>query len=756
MIHRLQSIVQEVGRSPDIQHALNLISERLLKDLRADACTIFLATQEEPPVLVLKASHGLNPGIIDTVRREFGQGLIGKVAERAEPINIIKADEHKDFILVPNSGEAAFPIYLGVPIIAHRKVLGVIAIQRAENAFNEDDEAFLTTLAAQLATSIEHAESQGRFKLMGETDTEATMHIVRGVAGSPGMAIGQAIVLNRGVNLESVPDKKVDDLVPELSSFNEAIKKVRDDLTDQAARMRLALPEEECVLFMAYAQMLNSGSLIDDTYKRINQGNWAPASWRDTVEEHANVFENMEDEYLAERANDIRDLGRRVLRKLMLEQSPYIDFPDRTVLVGDEITATDLADVPTDCLAAILSAHGSGSSHVAILAHALGIPAVMGVQNLPFKQMDGLKVVVDGYVGTAYVDPDQAVLDEYGGYLREEEAIERDLLRLKNLPALTTDGHKISLYVNSGLMADYSPSLRSGAEGVGLYRTEIPFQVRDRFPTEEEQYQIYENVLKTFRNMPVVLRTLDVGGDKPLSYFPIKEANPFLGWRGIRITLDHPEIFLTQVRAMMRANIGHNNLQILLPMISGSTEIEDSQKLINQVKLEIEEEYEIKLSKPRVGAMIEVPSAVYQIEDICRQVDFVSIGTNDLTQYLLAVDRNNENVAELYSSLHPAVLKAMRQIVEGAAKTNTPVSVCGELAGDPLGVMVLLGMKINSLSMSTGSLLKAKKVIKSFSRSELEVLYEKAIAMSDASLVRTLYTNALEERNLGGLIRAGK
>jgi len=259
MIHRLQSIVQEVSRSPDIQHALDLIAGRLLKDLHANACTIFLATQDNPPVLVLKASHGLNPGIVDNVRRDFGQGLIGIVAERAEPINLIRADEHKDFILVPDSGETAFPIYLGVPVVSHRKVHGVIAIQRSENAFNEDDEAFLTTLAAQLATSIEHAESQGRFKLIGEVDKEPTMHIVKGVAGSPGMAIGQAIVLNRGVNLESVPDKKVDDLGPELSSFNDAIKKVHDDLTDQAERMRVALPEEECALFVAYAQMLNSG-----------------------------------------------------------------------------------------------------------------------------------------------------------------------------------------------------------------------------------------------------------------------------------------------------------------------------------------------------------------------------------------------------------------------------------------------------------------------------------------------------------------
>ena len=756
MIHRLQSIVQEVGRSPDIQHALDLIAGRLLKDLVSDACTIYLITREDPPVLLLKASHGLNPEIINKVTRRFGEGLIGHVAQRAEPINLTDAANHKDFILVPESGETEFPVFMGVPIVSHRKVLGVIAIQRAEKRYNEDDEAFLTTLAAQLATSIEHAESQGRYKLIGETDSEYGTHIVKGVAGSPGMAIGEALVLNRGVNLDSVPDKKATDGELEHRSFTDAIRKVRDDLTDQADRMRVALPEEECALFLAYAQMLNSGSLIDDTHKRIDEGNWAPASWRDTVEEHAHVFEQMDDEYLAERANDVRDLGRRVLRKLMLEQSPYIDFPDRTVLVGDEITATDLADVPTDCLCGILSAHGSGSSHVAILAHALGIPAVMGVVNLPIKQMDGLKVVVDGYGGNAYIDPDESLLEEYGNYLREEEEIEKDLLNLKNVPAVTTDDHKIALYVNSGLMADHTPSLRSGAEGVGLYRTEIPFQIRDRFPSEEEQYHIYKNVLQTFHGMPVVLRTLDVGGDKPLSYFPIKEANPFLGWRGIRITLDHPEIFITQVRAMLRANIGHDNLQILLPMISGQSELNDSLILIRRVRDEIEEELEDKIVLPPIGAMIEVPSAVYQIEDICKLVDFVSIGTNDLTQYLLAVDRNNENVAELYSSLHPAVLKAMQQIVEGAARSNTPVSVCGELAGDPLGVMALLGMKIDSLSMSVGSLLKAKKVIMTFSQKELESLLAEAITLSDAAMVRVLYSSKLDERNLGGFIRAGK
>ena len=750
MIHRLQRIVQEVNRAPDIDNALLLITESLTRDLSAEACTIFLTQKDEPDTLLLQACSGLNPEIIGTVKRKLGEGLVGTIAARAEAMNLVDAPAHPKFMLVPDSGETDFPIMLGVPIMAHREVLGVIAVQRSENVFNEDEEAFLTTLAAQLANSIERAESQGRFS------TEQATHMIKGVAGAPGMAIGVALVLNRGVNLESVPDKRTDDIDGELQNFREAVRKVREELTEQAVLMRASLPEEECALFIAYAQMLSGGSLIDDTEEGVKNGIWAPSSWRDTVEQHAHVFTRMEDPYLAERANDIRDLGLRVLRKLMLEQSADIDFPEHTILVGDEVTATDLAETPLDRLSGIVSAHGSSSSHVAILAHALGIPAVMGVPNLPVKQLDGVDLVVDGYNGSAFINPSKSILTEYRQYLREEAAIEQDLLVLKNQPAITTDDHRVSLLVNSGLMSDYTPSLRSGAEGVGLYRTEIPFQIRDRFPSEEEQYLIYRDVLKTFKGMPVVLRTLDVGGDKPLSYFPINEANPFLGWRGVRITLDHPEIFVTQVRAMLRANVEVNNLEILLPMISGKAELLECLVLIKRVLAEIEEELGQQIALPRIGAMIEVPSAVYQIEDICALTDFVSIGTNDLTQYLLAVDRNNENVADLFSSMHPAVLKAMRQIVQGAAKSGTPVSVCGELAGDPLGVMALLGMGINSLSMSVGSLLRAKKVIMSFSYHELAELLEQALLISDAAQIRELYADKLDSRGLGGLIRAGK
>jgi phosphotransferase system, enzyme I, PtsP len=758
LIHTLQKIVKKVDQAPDIQSALDLIVENLIDALCIDICSIFLNVEDEPENLLLMANRGFQKGSVGRIKLSTGSGLVGMVAEKAEPVRLEDALSHKKFVYFEGSGEESFPVFMGVPIISQRKVLGVLVVQRKADGFDNDDEAFLTTLATQLANAIFHAQRSGEMARLLSDESASISCTLNGVAGAPGLAMGNAVVINHGVNLHNVPDKKIEGrerIIEQVVMFDSAVETVKTALFEQAELMKQSLPEEECALFVAYAQMLESGSLIDDTCQRIEEGNWAPAAWRKTILEHAEVFASMDDEYLSERANDIRDLGRRVLQRMMSEQSADLDFPAKFMLVGEEITATDFASVPLDRLQGIVSEHGSSSSHVAILAHALGVPAVMGVANLPYTQMSDLMVVTDGYSGTVYIDPKQALLDDLRRYIKEERQITDSLLSLKDKPAVTTDGERVSLFVNSGLMSDLSPSLRSGAEGVGLYRTEIPFQIRESFPSEDDQFRIYRDVLETFEGKPVVLRTLDVGGDKPLSYFPIREDNPFLGWRGIRMTLDHPDIFITQVRAMIRASIGLDNLHILLPMISSLQELEDGLILIHRAKDELQEEMGFEIRFPHTGAMIEVPSSIFQIEEICQQVDFVSIGTNDLTQYLLAVDRNNESVAKLFSSLHPSVLRAMEQVVEGAARQNTPVSVCGELAGDPLGVMALMGMGIESLSMSAGSLPRAKKVIRSFSHKELKALFEEAKNLSDFQDVKDLYIEQLDARGLGGLIRAG-
>ncbi|MCK5640414.1 MAG: phosphoenolpyruvate-protein phosphotransferase PtsP, partial [Gammaproteobacteria bacterium] len=291
--------------------------------------------------------------------------------------------------------------------------------------------------------------------------------------------------------------------------------------------------------------------------------------------------------------------------------------------------------------------------------------------------------------------------------------------------------------------------------GVGLYRTEFPFMLRDRFPGEEEQRQVYREVLEAFTPRPVIMRTLDVGGDKALPYFPIEEDNPFLGWRGIRITLEHPEIFMAQIRAMLLASAGLNNLKILLPMISSVSEVDETMDLLHRAHEELLEEGN-NITFPQMGVMIEVPSAVYLTKQLARRVDFLSVGSNDLTQYLLAVDRNNARVAEMYDALHPAVISALMQVMEGAREYNKPVSVCGEMAGDPAAALLLIGMGIDSLSMSASSLLRVKWVVRSFSQKRAKKILDEVLEMEDSKSIREHLNGVLDEAGLGGLIRAGK
>jgi phosphotransferase system enzyme I (PtsP) len=379
----------------------------------------------------------------------------------------------------------------------------------------------------------------------------------------------------------------------------------------------------------------------------------------------------------------------------------------------------------------------------------------MGVEGLPVNRLEGQDIVIDGYQSRLFVRPSRAIREEFQRLQAEEVALSQELLDLIELPSETPDGVHVPLHANTGLLTDITPSLRCGAEGVGLYRTEVPFMIRDRFPGEEEQYRIYRQVLEAFAPAPVTVRTLDVGGDKALPYFPIEEENPFLGWRGIRISLDHPEIFLTQVRAILRANAGLDNLQLLLPMISSVSEIDDSIGLVRRAYEELVEEGE-QVTYPKIGAMIEVPSAVYQVPAMAQRVDYFSIGSNDLTQYLLAVDRNNAQVTGLYNALHPAVLRAIHQVVIEAHAVERSVSVCGEMAGDPAAALLLLGMGVDSLSMSSTSLLRVKWVLRSFNSDKMRALLEEVWELEDPAAVRALLHNSLVEAGLGGLVRAGR
>ena len=754
MLELLHRIVHEVNIAPNLVEALNVIVGRVKAAINADVCSVYL-TDFDKRQHILRATEGFNQDAVGKVKLPMHRGLVGLVAERAEPVNVDDAVEHPRYLFITETGETQYHGFLGVPIIQNRKVLGILVVRQIQpRKFGDDEVTFLFTLAAQLAGAITHAESSGELdEILPAEVAQGRFHVGR--AGSPGVAIGQVVVAYKMADLDVVPDRATRNAEEDIAIFIEAVARVEEDLKQLKTRLGDALPSEDQALFDALLMMLGSDTLVTRTIELITEGNWAQGALRISIDEHARVFDDMDDVYLRERASDVRDLGRRILMHLQSDRPVEIDYPENSVLVGEDVSAVQLAEVPLHKLAAIVSTTGSSSSHVSILARAFGIPAVMGVEDLLVGRMENMSIIADGYKGRVYLSPEPMVLAEYQRLLDDDRALNDELSELKGLPSETTDGVIVPLYLNTGLVSDIGEFGVQEAGGVGLYRTELPFMIRDGFPAEEVQINNYRTVLKAFHPRPVVLRTLDIGGDKPLPYFPISESNPFLGWRGVRVSLDHPEIFLTQIRAILRAAIGLHNVKILLPMIATVNEVDESLLLIQRAFDELEEEgYEVQM--PEVGVMVEVPSAVYQTEALARRVDFLSIGTNDLTQYLLAVDRNNSRVAEIYSDLHPVVLKAIQQVVTSAKELNCPVSVCGELAGNPLATPLMLGLRVDSLSMSAGSLLKVKWVMRSFSRSNARQLTQLALRMEDASQVKNFMEGALDDMGLGRLVRPGR
>ncbi len=751
MLDVLRRVTQEVNAARDLQSALDIIVDRVQSAMETEVVSVYLLDSERGEY-VFSANRGLNPELIGRVSMALDEGLVGLVGQRAEPINLKDASQHPQFKLIDELGEEPYNSFLGVPIIHQRKVLGVIVVQqKILRRFDEAEEAFLITLSAQLAGVIAHARATGALQI--EQEHAAISSKFTGTAGSPGIAMGQSVVMYPQTDLGSVPDRKSSDVAAEIADFKQAVEETRIEIKAMSKALADQLPPEELGLFEAYLHMLDDAAISGEVVAMIETGVWSQSALRRVVESHVATFAAMEDPYLRERGADVLDLGQRVLANLQRRDGHVPNFPRKTILIAQELTPAMLGSVPKNKLQGLVSTKGSGSSHVAILAKAMGIPTVMGVSDLPIHLLENKPVIVDANAGLVITYPDRGQQNYYRRLVKEEQDLIEGLDALKEERSETTDGHRVRLWVNTGLMTDTEMSLDRGAEGVGLYRTEVHFMMNDRFPTEEEQRVIYREHLQAFSPRPVTMRTLDIGGDKALSYFPIKEENPFLGWRGIRVTLDHPEIFLGQVRAMIRANEGlEAYLRIMLPMISSVSEVDEAQRLIAQCYREIVEEG-IEVKRPDVGVMIEVPAAVYQARDICRRVDFLSVGSNDLIQYMLAVDRNNAQVAELYQEFHPAVLHALKHVVDAAHAEGKPVGICGEMAGNPSAAVLLTAMGFDVLSMNATNLLQVKWVIRSFSMEKAKKVLVKALGMDNAYSIKNYVEDELRKAGLGRLVR---
>ena len=761
MLTTLKRIVQEVNQAPNLDEALNCLANRLIEALKVDSCSIYLANYEQQHFLLV-ATQGLAKEAIGQVAIGFSEGLIGFIGQREEPINLSDAPAHPRFKYYAEVREEQFHAFLGAPIIHQRKVLGVLTLQqKKKRRFSEDEEAFLVTLATQLAVQIANAKARGSVHLLEQNVPQDWQKALKGVAGSAGLATGVGYVSNMLVNLRNYVPTRSDDAAQQVSLYRNAVKQTREDVAVLSERIQGEVPDDVRAIFQLYHHLLDANSLGREVEQKIHAGWDAPSSLKMVVDSFVSQFQAMSDPYMRERAVDVEDMGNRVLANIIGRHNagPEVrEYPSQAILIAEEVTATMLAEFPKPNLVGIISMRGSTNSHAAIMARAMGVPAVMGLSNVPLSLLNGKDILLDGYTGDVIVSPSATIRHEFGLLIQEELQLNERIKSQDTLPAITVDDCVMSLLVNTGLSLEAEKNDNPYADGVGLFRTEIPFMMRERFPSEAEQVSLYRSLLQAQPNKPFTMRTLDVGGDKPLPYFPIAEENPFLGWRGIRLTLDHPEIFLVQIRAMLRASVGLANLQIMLPMITSVNEIKEAKRLISQAMYEVSEEIAASgevLVQPKIGVMLEVPAVIYQLPQFARYVDFFSVGSNDLTQYLLAVDRNNARVADLYDSYHPAILSALYAIVQQAQQLDMPITVCGELAGEPAGAVLLLGMGYRKLSMNNHNLLKVKWVVRNVSQQDSAALLQRVLQLESPKEVRQQVNLYLETIGLGGLVRAG-
>jgi phosphotransferase system enzyme I (PtsI)/phosphotransferase system enzyme I (PtsP) len=690
----------------------------------------------------LVATQGLS--VNHPIKIPQGRGLVNVVATSKRPLNIDDAALHPDYFYVIFSKEEKFHSFCGVPLVRRGEVIGVLVAQRTQACkLDADSEAFLVTLASHLALVIPAEAFTPKKK------SSANMRH-QGISGAPGVAIGSLWHCKK-IGLEDVTESLNDDHRLELERWHILLKETKAGIKAEQAILGQQLSAEVTGIFDAYLMLLSDQTLIEKVESEVKRGHALPWALKLSINYFSKLFRSMEDPYLRARSEDISHLGNK-LYQVWLNQSvgtahslAAITAP--VILAGKHITVSDIATIPKRYLAGIACFGGSALSHTAVLANALGIPAVMGLGDIDrLETID--KLILDGNSGQLICRPSDAVLEAYQKTLASNREIYQQLKELRYEPAVTTDGCVVSMFSNTGLLADILPGLKNGAQGVGLYRTEIPFMIRQTFPSEQEQIDVYREVCKAYKGKPVYFRTLDIGGDKQLPYFAISgEENPALGWRGIRFTLDNIQILMTQVRAIIRAAADDIDLHILIPMVSSTDELDQFRALLDQAYEQLVAEG-LQPVYPKVGVMIEVPSAISLLKYWRDKIDFISIGSNDLSQYLLALDRNNARVAGRYDHVHPSIINEIHRVATMADSMKLPLSVCGELASDPMAVILLLGMGIRKLSMSSSKIPQIKWLIRSVSTQQASNLLAEALALDNSKDIRLLCRKFIEDNGL--------
>lgn len=558
-----------------------------------------------------------------------------------------------------------------------------------------------------------------------------------GTGASPGIALGKALVIEHS---ELVIEKRnISNIEEEIQKLENAVKVSKDELTKVKEKALMELGEHEAEIFEAHLLVLEDPELVDSAISKIRDEKVnADYALNEIKEMFVAMFESMDNEYMRERAADIKDVTNRVLRHILgIKVVDLAGLDEEVVLIAHDLTPSDTATMNKSMVLGFLTDIGGRTSHTAIMARTLEIAAVVGLDDITKKVKDGDYIVFNGDTGEVIVNPDEETKAKYASLKEQFEEYRKSLELLKGQESITTDGRHVELAGNIGSPNDVSGLIKNDAEGVGLYRTEFLYMDKeDAFPNEEEQYEAYKAVLEGMNNKPIVIRTLDIGGDKELPYFEMEpEMNPFLGYRAIRLCLDRKDIFKTQLRALYRASV-HGKLRIMFPMISSLEELLSAKEVIKEVLAELDAEKIAYANDVEVGMMIEIPSAAVISDILAKHIDFFSIGTNDLIQYTCAVDRMNQKISHLYNQFNPAVLRLIKMVIDNAHKEGKWVGMCGESAGDQRMIPILLGFGLDEFSMSPISILPARKLINSLSYAEMQKFGDEVLAMGTAKEIK--------------------
>jgi phosphotransferase system enzyme I (PtsP) len=715
LLRRLREVMAEPVSAQD---RLDRIVVLIAANMVAEVCSVYVLRVDG--TLELYATEGLNKEAVHQTVMRIDEGLVGLVASQATPINLSDAQSHPAFSYRPETGEEIYHSFLGVPILRAGNTLGVLVVQnRAHRNYSEEEDEALQTTAMVLAEMI----ASGELASLAQPGAEPAVHPRRHLAGTAladGIALGHVVLHEPRVVIKNFV---ADDVPGELKRLDDAIAAMRSDVDVMLERGEIADGGEHKDILETYRMFAHDRGWMSRMREAIRTGLTAEAAVERVQSDTRARMLRATDPYLRERLHDLDDLANRLMRQLMgVEHAPHRDqLPDNAIVVARMMGPAALLDYDRKRLRGVILEEGGPTSHVSIVARALGIPAVGEVENAAGLVEAGDPIIVDGVTGDIYLRPPPDIEAAYVERVKLRARKQAQYQTLRGRPCITRDGHEIALHLNAGLLVDLPHIEETGAAGIGLFRTELQFMVAPSFPRIGEQLALYRSVLEAAGEKPVTFRTLDIGGDKVLPYMSaFEEENPAMGWRAIRLGLDRPGLMRSQIRALLRAASG-KALKIMFPMVAVVDEFDQGKAMVEHELTYLRRHGHTLPERVEIGVMVEVPSLLFQLDDLLPQIDFLSVGSNDLCQFLFAADRGNSRVAERYDPISVPVVRALRLIARKGREHKKPVTLCGELASKPIGALALVAIGYRSLSLTPSAVGPVKSML-------LELDAEKALA----------------------------